>query len=209
LFGAEVDTDEQAFNDVAANRWSYGAIEWAYSEGIALPDDNGNFRPSAYITRAEIAVMLARVESMTDLAENRFSDIDGHPDRDYILMVVQAGIFVGYPDGTFRPLSNATRYEIVTAMVRHLLTTDLTDEMWEGVNLRFTDVERAHWAYKYVVMAATGNIPRTDGLDNAGLSNTTDAYIDRRAQEALAAVLTKIEDDNEDLTDSLPERVRG
>jgi len=150
------DPEAPTFDDVAPGRWSYDAIEWAAAADVI--DKGGNFNPSAPITRAGVAEMLARADALTEKAENIFSDIENHPAQDYILMGVEAGIFNGYPDGTFRPNSNITRYEVVAAVVRYLLGGVPTDEMWENIVFKLTDVPRTHWAYEYVALATAGYV---------------------------------------------------
>ena len=156
----KADPAKPSFGDVPAGRWSYDAIEWAFDAGIIQADDNGNFRPADPITRAEMAVILVKVEKLTDKApDNTFSDIDDRLDHDDILKVARAKIFQGYPDGTFRPDNSATRYEVVAAMVRYLLGGEPTDEMWEDIDLPFTDTPRRHWGYRYAAMAVMGYRP--------------------------------------------------
>ena len=148
--------DSQSFNDVAFGRWSYDAIEWAVEAGILEVGASGSFNPKSELTRAEMAVMLARAEGWTDVSDNIFSDIDGHPAHNDILKAVAAGVFIGYTDGTFRPDNTATRYELVTALVRYLLGGEPSDNMWTNINVKLTDTPRTHWAYKYLAMATAG-----------------------------------------------------
>jgi uncharacterized repeat protein (TIGR02543 family) len=155
----EADPLTPSFNDVAPKRWSYNAIEWAAKAGIIEADIKGNFIPAAPLTRAGMAVMLMKAEGWSELADNIFIDIDNHPHRNAILAAVKAGIFIGYTDGTFKPDSAATRYEVITAMVRYLLTGEPTDDMWVDIPVAFIDLSRIHWAYKYVALATTGYIP--------------------------------------------------
>lgn len=150
------NADNPSFNDVAAGRWSYDAIEWAADAGIIEADANGNFMPKSDLTRAEMAIMLARAEGWTDISDNIFSDIDGHPAYDDILKAVAAGIFRGYEDGTFRPDNTATRYEMVTALVRYMLGGEPSDDMWENIDIKLTDTPRTHWAFKYLALATAG-----------------------------------------------------
>jgi len=149
----------QTFKDVASSRWSYDAIEWAAEAGVIEADSQGNFLPAAPLTRAAMAEMLVRREGWTEKAMNTFTDIGAHPRRDDILMAVKAGIFKGYTDGTFGPDNFATRYEVITAMVRYLLGSEPTDDMWEGIPVTFVDISRDHWAYKYVALSTTGYLP--------------------------------------------------
>ncbi|MCL1981725.1 MAG: S-layer homology domain-containing protein, partial [Clostridiales bacterium] len=144
--------------DVAPDRWSYDAIEWAFEAGIAEADEDGNFCPADPLARADMAVMFVKAENLTEMAENTFSDLDGHPAADDILKAVHAGIFEGYPDGTFDPNGSTNRYEAVTALVRYLLGGEPTDDMWQSLSITFTDVPSSHWAYKYVVLAVNGYV---------------------------------------------------
>ena len=152
----EADPLSPSFNDVASGRWSYNAIQWAVETGIVEIGSEGNFLPAKPITRAEIAVMLVRAEGWIDIADNIFNDIEDHPYHDDILIAVEAGIFRGYPDGSFGPDRTAAREEVVTALVRYLLGGEPTDDMWEDIPVPFVDVSRSHWAYKYVALATTG-----------------------------------------------------
>jgi len=151
------DASKPSFTDVAPGRWSYNAIEWAVSAGIIEADNSeGNFHPGEPLTRAMMAVMLVKMEEWMETADNIFSDIDDHPYLDAILKATKAGIFVGYPDGTFKPDETAVRVEVVTALVRYLLGGEPTDEMWTDISVALIDIPRSHWAYKYVALATTG-----------------------------------------------------
>jgi len=143
-----------SFDDVASDRWSFDAIEWAVFADVV--DSGGAFRPSVAITRAEMAVMLVRMDRLTVAADNVFSDIEDHLDFDSILIAVYAGVFEGYPDGTFRPDSSADRNEVVAVLVRYLLGGEPSDEMWGEIVVPFSDVSRSHWAYRYIALSTTG-----------------------------------------------------
>ena len=147
---------DPVLKDVTPGRWSYNAIIWAIKAGIIEADANGNFFPAAPITRAGIAVMLAKTEGWTKPAENIFSDIGNHSQRAAILAAVEAGVFRGYPDGTFKPDNPAIRVEVVTALVRYMLGGEPTDDMWKDISVTFGDISRSHWAYKYLALATVG-----------------------------------------------------
>jgi len=156
---AEIQREDQndlIFGDVAHARWSHDAIEWAYGLGIISPDRSGNFRPADPLTRAEMAAMLVNLEGWTETAEARYSDIGGHPNAQDILLATTAGIFSGYPAGTFRPDGGVNRYEAVTVITRYLLGGKPTAEMWEDADLAFVDVSSNFWAYRYLALAVTG-----------------------------------------------------
>jgi len=152
----EASPGRQSFTDVAPDRWSFDAIEWAVTAGILEGGAAATFQPRNELTRAEMAVMLVRAEGWTEVAEDIFSDIEDHANAEDILKAVYAGIFEGFPDGTFRPDATATRYEMVTALVRYAVGGPVTDDMITGIEFTITDVPRTHWAYRYVVLATAG-----------------------------------------------------
>jgi len=152
----EENSERQSFTDVAPDRWSFDAIEWAVSAGIIESGAAAMFLPRDELTRAEMAVMLVRAEGWTEGAEDRFSDIEDHELANYVLKAAYAGIFEGFPDGTFRPDATATRFEMVTALTRYVLGRAVEDEMIEGVEFTLTDVPPTHWAFRYVVLATVG-----------------------------------------------------
>jgi hypothetical protein len=151
------ETSGPSFKDVSPERWSYGDIEWAKEAGIIEADGDGNFRPADPLTRAEMAIMLVKADGLTEMAANTFNDLADHAAKDDILKAVKAKIFTGYPDGSFKPDSLSTRNEAVTALIRYLLGAEPEDAMWQGIELKFSDVVRSHWAYKYVALAVSGH----------------------------------------------------
>ncbi len=48
------------FSDVAGDAWCAEAVQWAASQGIVTGYGDGSFKPNAYITREQLAVMLYR-----------------------------------------------------------------------------------------------------------------------------------------------------
>jgi hypothetical protein len=152
----QADETNPSFKDVAVGRWSYNAIEWAKKTGLTEADAEGNFRPADPLTRTDMAVMLVKANNLTEMAEDTFNDLAGHPHRNDILKAVQAKIFTGYPNGTFNPEGSSTRNEAVTALIRYLLGGEPDDEMWQGISLTFSDVPRSAWAYKYIALAVNG-----------------------------------------------------
>ena len=150
------DKNNPSFKDVLSNRWSYDAIEWANKANIITANAEGVFNPNQALIRADMAVMLVKADELTEMAENTFSDLDDHEACDDILKAVKAGIFTGYPDGSFKPNGSTTRNEAVTALVRYLLGQEPTDIMWKDLVLNFGDIPASHWTYKYVVLAVNG-----------------------------------------------------
>ena len=70
--------------------------------------DDGTFRPSQAITRADVVTMVVRALG-TDYDPSHVydtssvTDVSGHPAENMIGYCIEKGIFSGYKDGTFLP----------------------------------------------------------------------------------------------------------
>ena len=109
--------------------------------------DNGYFNPEQQITRAEAAAVIAHLVSPDITSDPEFSDVNqDHWAYDEIVRVTNAGIFTGYPDGTFQPSKPLTRVEM-TILMAHLIGVTL--EAADAAS-PFTDIKDSHWAFAYV-----------------------------------------------------------
>ena len=61
LVGDEESFKNAYFTDVYLDRWSYEYITKLASIGVVNGYENGEFRPSNYVSRAEIVTMLKRI----------------------------------------------------------------------------------------------------------------------------------------------------
>ena len=111
------------FGDMAGkNHWAKQAIAQAAAFGIVSGYPDGNFRPEATITRAEMAVMIAKALKLptdTDLPTT-FAD---HADisawaRGAVASIHQLGIIIGRSDNRFVPGGAATRAEATVMLLR-------------------------------------------------------------------------------------------
>ena len=106
---------DTTFEDVV-DRWSTEDISTAAYYEIIKGYDENKFGPEDFITREQMAVMVARA---LDLEENSgevdLNDIQNASNwaRNAIISVVNEGLIEGYPDGSFRPMNNLTRAEAV------------------------------------------------------------------------------------------------
>jgi hypothetical protein len=114
--GWEVVTPQTpTFIDVTADYWAYGYIETAAAHGVIGGYTDGSFRPSADITRAQLAKMLfiARDWSLESPTMTEFSDVNWN---DWFYSYTQAAssaeVMSGYEDHTFRPNAPATRAQV-------------------------------------------------------------------------------------------------
>lgn len=116
-----------AFTDAASlPDWSRAEMAAVVDAGIILGIPDGSFAPDAPVTRAQMAVMLARALRHAGLdtspGDRRFADHGAIPA--WALAEVEAaarcGLIIGYPDGSFRPADGTTRAEAVTMLERLL-----------------------------------------------------------------------------------------
>jgi X-Pro dipeptidyl-peptidase len=119
------------FTDVVSGSYYAGAVDWAVKAGVTIGTSATTFSPNRTISRQEIAAMLARYVTyklVTLVAYNQpisFTDeaqIAAYA-KDYVKNMQTADVINGYPDGSFKPLANATRAEAakMLALVHYLM----------------------------------------------------------------------------------------
>ena len=119
------------FTDVVSGSYYAGAVDWAVKAGVTVGTSATTFSPNRTISRQEIAAMLARYVTyklVTLVAYNQpisFSDeaqIAAYA-KEYVKNMQTADVINGYPDGSFKPLNNATRAEAakMLALVHYLI----------------------------------------------------------------------------------------
>ncbi|WP_423230878.1 S-layer homology domain-containing protein [Acetivibrio saccincola] len=121
----------------------------AYLSGY--PD--GLFRPNQNITRAEAAAIFARILGYNAdsnlLIGNKYTDVDdSHWAAWAIKLTSDKGLFVGYPDGSFKPDQNITRAEFSTAVFKFLKLVRGISEV-QFSEFTFEDA-KGHWAENYI-----------------------------------------------------------
>lgn len=107
------------FSD-AINHWAKDYIYSLHSKGIINGYPDGTVKPDNEITRAEVAVILAKAIGI-DLKNSTkadFKDFDEIPEFavQSVNALYEKGIFIGYEDGSFRPYNKITRAELITAV---------------------------------------------------------------------------------------------
>jgi len=138
------------FSDVPTTHWALTYINTLADKNIINGYNDGTFRPSGDITRAEFAKVVVLAAGLTVSTETTaaFSDVStsdwSYP---YIITAKKAGIIGGYEDGTFRPSAKVTRAEIGKMVV---LAGNFTINT-TGVS--FSDVDTSHWAFNYIMTA--------------------------------------------------------
>lgn len=151
------------YADVDPSAWYTPAV--GTLEGLGLLDipAGGSFSPDAPVTRGAAALLLAPFAQASDLwpgagaEEPSFSDVPADaPWAKAVAVVTRAGLFSGFPDGSFRPEEILSRAE-AAAVLNHLLGREPDTFVIDGAAGQlpfFPDVPKDHWAY-YEIMGAS------------------------------------------------------
>lgn len=99
------------FKDVNNGDWYYSYVSTAYSMGYITGYPDGSFRPNDNITRADICTIVNRVLKAEKASVTAFKDDSLIPSyaKDAVYALNSKGVINGYQDGTFAPLTFATR----------------------------------------------------------------------------------------------------
>ena len=108
-------------SDVAVDSFASGYIQSAVESKIITGYDDGTFRPENKVTRAEMAILLAKAFNLkpTSSSNNAFMDLSpSMAAYAYIMPIINANVTVGYGDNTFKPYNNITRAEFAAFLAR-------------------------------------------------------------------------------------------
>ena len=106
------DCDKPPFPDVRENSWYCKYVLAIKNKGIATGYPDGTYRPNNYITRAQMAVFIARALHLQihPCDTKPFNDVStGSWYCPYVKSLVDRGIVEGYPDGSYKPQEAVTR----------------------------------------------------------------------------------------------------
>lgn len=107
------------FKDVSANYFASGYIQSAYEQGIIAGFPDRTFRPTQYVTRAEMAILLSNAYQLIDAPPASFSDVTPQvTGYEAINKIAYENITKGYPDGTFKPFEKITRANFAVFVAR-------------------------------------------------------------------------------------------
>ncbi|MDF1596565.1 MAG: S-layer homology domain-containing protein [Acidimicrobiia bacterium] len=95
--------------------------------GITLGYPDGTFRPTGFVTRAQMGSFIARAMKLTPIVANRFSDVSGTHAAN-INAIAEAGVTLGCnPAGTlYCPNDNVRRDQMASFLARATPTTSTT-----------------------------------------------------------------------------------
>ena len=104
------------FSDVGGDTHA-ASIEAFAASGIGMGYADGTFRPTAPVTRAQMASFLSRALGLPEGPAGAFSDVGGNAHERAIGAIAAARVTAGYSDGRFGPDELVTRAQMATFLV--------------------------------------------------------------------------------------------
>ena len=177
---------------VGASAASYGdeasisqneAVEVLTGIGVVGGDQNGNFNPTATLTRAEFCVMIANAltggtfdRTLFDGTTTPFTDVAGHWGAEYIAYCYSNGIVAGTSTTTFEPDSTLTAAQ-AAAILLMALGYNQNNEFAQNGQFALNVTRWAQQAGLYAGMSVSANAgisrENTAKLIFNALTNTT------------------------------------
>jgi N-acetylmuramoyl-L-alanine amidase len=144
-----------SFTDIEGH-WAQKAILDAASRGLFSGNPDGTFAPERVITRAELAVVVAKALDLSlDAGANlSFKDAWQIPAwaREAVAALVQGEIMQGRNDGTFGPQAPVTREETAIVLIRALGLAQEAEAL-SGTPGFADDGQISPWALDFVALA--------------------------------------------------------
>jgi len=143
------------FSDVEDGKWYSQAVNYLVSIGIIKGYEDGTFKPSQSITRAEFATIASRFDDLDLEIINPFIDVpSSHWAHTYVVSAYSKGWISGYPGDIFLPDNNITRAEVVKIvncmLGRGIEKKDVPSEF----NTLYNDLTTGHWAFAEIIEAS-------------------------------------------------------
>lgn len=161
---AEAAEKPPVFSDVTNGEANAVYINYMAQRGLISGFPDGTFQPAGTVTRAQMAQMLVKSNTMTAKQgpEVHFTDVTpDHWAYKTVTAAVKSGFISGYPDGTFRPESAATRAE-VAAMILRLSSSPINAAAPSGAR----DLDSSHWALSHCAAVLEAGIMGVDAQGN-------------------------------------------
>ncbi|MNE47975.1 Cellulosome-anchoring protein precursor [compost metagenome] len=132
----QIEPSTQASNlkDIK-NSFAKGYISAFQEMGIIGGYSDGTFKPTASITRAEIAVILDRLINVVGITQSNllFTDLQGHWSANSVQRIADLGVVQGTTYNKFSPNKKTTRAESIVMLVRFLKLNDKVKEIIESM----------------------------------------------------------------------------
>ncbi|QZY55704.1 S-layer homology domain-containing protein [Crassaminicella profunda] len=181
-FAKKVDKEmTKTFTDLKNYDWAKEAIEAMASKGFISGRKSGIFDPSANITRAEFATLIAKMLEYKGKDEIPFRDVDKEKwYYDAVSIAYKNGLINGRTDTVFDPEGNITRQEMAVIISKVLEKKDYEKANIKSLN-KFKDKDDiSPWARDGVSLCVKAEI-----INGMGENNFTPTQNANRAQAAV------------------------
>ncbi|MEK5488879.1 S-layer homology domain-containing protein [Lysinibacillus sp. FSL M8-0355] len=127
LFGNHALASAATFKDVDSKHWAYQNVEKVASQKLVTGYQDGTFKPSNNVTRAEFATFLSRMFDGTDRKNESFTDIT---DTHWAKAAINEGLALGFiqendfKNNKFDPNKAMTRQEIAKWLANGLTASN-------------------------------------------------------------------------------------
>jgi len=139
--------------DVPADSWYAGYAAQMAQSGFMGGHADGRFGGEEQVTRAQFAVIMARMLGLTGGANTPYPDLDGHWAAPLVARMVEQGLIQGRADGTFGPDLPVTRAQMAAIMDRawdrYHEHHNLSEAEWQQLRGRLHDLD-GHWAADHI-----------------------------------------------------------
>lgn len=163
------------FTDVDQDAWYHEAVDYVIENDLMQGVGDNKFDPEGITTRAQIVMILWRLEGEPAPAgANPFADVKvGDWYADAVVWAAEEAIVNGYGDGSFAPNNNVTREQLAAILYRYAQYKGYDVSAGENTNvLNFADADQiSSWAVDALQWAVAEGIMQGKGdgiLDPTG-----------------------------------------
>lgn len=140
------NVEVKTFTDTE-DKWFTEAVGTMAGLGVFKGYEDGSFKPSREITRAEFVKMVVGCDTITSVHAD-FTDVaDDNWAAPYIATATEKGWINGFADGTFKPDQKITRAQAVKIINKMLGRSADADILSKTDVKDFYDVYTSNWAY--------------------------------------------------------------
>ncbi|MEK3883731.1 S-layer homology domain-containing protein [Paenibacillus sp. PL2-23] len=164
-----------SFGDVTKH-WAKEEIERMAARRIVLGISDAEFKPDKAVTRAEFAALVTRTLGLSAASSGTDSAFHDVTEKDWyfagVKAAVEAGIVLGYEDGTFQPNRTITRQEMAVMIHRAMVFAGYSSEdSQSGQAFKDADVFQG-WAKESIALMASMGIVNGVGEDRFAPNET-------------------------------------
>lgn len=140
--------------DLKETHWGKDYILNVISSGLMSGYNDGTFKPDEPLKRSEAAAIIFKILSLNEDYGDHFKDIsNNYWAKGIIGAVYKSGIISGYQDKTFKGERSVTRGEFIVMLLKAI-----GREGYLGEINKFKDINKNHWAFKYILEATVPHI---------------------------------------------------